>query len=167
MSRSKLRKYRHENDAGDLPYEAVLGRMVVVKRNGQSYAVTAEQAFILHLDSMAGVPGGNDVSAAMLLEEAQPNSEGDSLPKRVSTIIRRIVAPGSVVRSLELLRMARKTERYTKQAHIKLKPWIVEAALARLGDRRLSKEEQRVVLAVTRTPHKVKWPRWWTERPPV
>lgn len=69
--------------------------------------------------------------------------------------------------SLELLRMARKVERYTEQAHMRLEPWIVEAALARPGDRRLSKKEQRTVLAVTRTPHKVKWPRWWTERPPA
>jgi hypothetical protein len=43
-----------------------------------------------------------------------------------------------------------------------LEPWIVEAALDRLGDRRLTVEEQEVVVRATRTPWKVKWPDWWT-----
>lgn len=164
MSRNKLRKYRHDDDIGDLPYEAVLGRMVSVTRNGQRYVVTAEEAFILYLNSRAN---GKDVSAAILLEEEHSERQNNAPPRGVSTIIRHFVAPGGVNHSLKLLRTARKVERYTKQAHMRLEPWIVETALARLGDRRLSKEEQRTVLAVTRTPHKVKWPRWWTERPPA
>ena len=43
-----------------------------------------------------------------------------------------------------------------------LNPWIVEAALARLGDRRLTQGEQREVWQATRTPHKVQWPHWWS-----
>jgi hypothetical protein len=42
-----------------------------------------------------------------------------------------------------------------------LEPWLVEAALARLGERRLTPEEQETVVQATRTPHKVKWPQWW------
>jgi hypothetical protein len=42
-----------------------------------------------------------------------------------------------------------------------LEPWIVEAALARLGERRLTRDEQRVVERATRTPQKVSWPKWW------
>jgi hypothetical protein len=42
-----------------------------------------------------------------------------------------------------------------------LEPWIVEAAFARLGGRELSAEEQRVVLAATRTPRKARCPEWW------
>ena len=44
----------------------------------------------------------------------------------------------------------------------KLYPWIVEAALARLGSRQLSVEEQRTVLQATRTSVKVSWPSWWS-----
>ena len=43
-----------------------------------------------------------------------------------------------------------------------LNTWIVEAALERLGDRRLSDDEQREVWDATRTPRKVKWPDWWS-----
>ena len=45
-----------------------------------------------------------------------------------------------------------------------LEPWIVEAALARFGGRRLTVEKQRIVVDATRTPHKVKWPDWWEIR---
>jgi hypothetical protein len=43
----------------------------------------------------------------------------------------------------------------------KLQPWIVEAALARLGSRQLSAEEQRTIVDATRDPAKVSWPDWW------
>lgn len=42
-----------------------------------------------------------------------------------------------------------------------LNPWIVEAALERRGDRRLTVEEQQEVFANTRSPNKVNWPDWW------
>lgn len=42
-----------------------------------------------------------------------------------------------------------------------LEPWIVELALQRLGERRLTLEEQQKVLRSTSTPGKVGWPQWW------
>ena len=68
--------------------------------------------------------------------------------------------PGSVTDALEPLRMARKLDRYRETARMVLEPWIVEAALARL-DRRLTLAEQKIVVAATRTPWKVRWPDWW------
>ena len=44
------------------------------------------------------------------------------------------------------------------------KPWIVEAALARLGDRQFSTAGQREVWNAPRMPDTVSWPKWWTER---
>jgi hypothetical protein len=41
-----------------------------------------------------------------------------------------------------------------------LEPWIVEAALERLG-RQLTVGEQKIVAAATRTPWRVNWPDWW------
>ena len=45
-----------------------------------------------------------------------------------------------------------------------LKAWLVEAALSRLGERRLTPEEQREVWNSTRKPETATWPSWWTER---
>jgi hypothetical protein len=41
--------------------------------------------------------------------------------------------------------------------------WIVELALARLGSERLTFEEQKAVMRVTRKPHDHIWPQWWDE----
>ena len=69
-----------------------------------------------------------------------------------------IVTPGSVNTAVEPLGMVRKLERYRPSARMVLEPWIVQAALARLGDRRLSREEQAKVVRAVWTPHKVRWP---------
>ena len=68
---------------------------------------------------------------------------------------------GSVTSALEPLRMAKKLDRYRDTAKMMLEPWLVEMALARLGDRRLTIEQQKEVVRATRTPWKVRWPEWW------
>jgi hypothetical protein len=40
-------------------------------------------------------------------------------------------------------------------------PEAVSVALMQLGDKRLSRDEQKLVLAFTITPYKVEWPDWW------
>ena len=82
----------------------------------------------------------------------------------ISTIVLAGVAPGSVTSALEPLRMAKKLDPYRETARMVLEPWLVEAALARLG-RTLSSAEQRTIVDATRTPHKVRWPEWWSENP--
>jgi hypothetical protein len=49
-----------------------------------------------------------------------------------------------------------------ERVRLMLKPWMVEAALARLGKRRLTVAEQRTVVESTRFPNKVDWPDWWS-----
>jgi hypothetical protein len=75
-----------------------------------------------------------------------------------------MVGPGSVTSALEPLRMARKLDPYRETARMALEPWLVEAALARLG-RTLSPADQRIIVNATRTPHRVRWPDWWSEHP--
>jgi hypothetical protein len=75
------------------------------------------------------------------------------------------VAPGSVNTALQPLRMATKLDRFRPSARMLLEPWLVEQALARLGQRRLSREEQAKVVQAVRTPRKVRWPDWWEINP--
>lgn len=151
-------KGRHKQ----LPYEAVLGELVTVREpGGRSYQLTAEEAFLRQLQSKAQA---GDVSVSMLLHDAQENAESEATklnPQRVKAIIRRFVSTETVNPALLSLRMARKLDRYSERARMVLEPWLVEAALARLEDRRLSLDEQRTVFEATRTPHKVNWPDWW------
>jgi hypothetical protein len=67
--------------------------------------------------------------------------------------------------ALEPLRIATKLDRYRPTARMALEPWIVEEALARLGSRRLSRDEQATIVRATRTPRKVRWPEWWEVLP--
>lgn len=45
-----------------------------------------------------------------------------------------------------------------------LEPALVEAALERLADHRLTPDEQIVVLRLVGSPSKVNWPDWWEKR---
>jgi hypothetical protein len=145
----------------EAPYEAVLGQMVKIREGGAERHVTAAEAFLLQL-TKRGLEGDGAASRATLdmIEQARERRG----PEGPLTIVRTIVDPGSVTYALLPLRIARKLDPYRETARIMLEPWIVEAALARL-DRTLSPAEQQTIVRATRTPHKVKWPEWWTEHP--
>jgi hypothetical protein len=97
-----------------------------------------------------------------MIEQAKERQNADL--SQISEIVLVSVAPGSVTSALEPLRMARKLDPHRETARMVLEPWLVEAALGRLGGR-LSSADQRTIVKATRTPDKVRWPEWWTEYP--
>jgi hypothetical protein len=145
----------------EAPYEDVLGQIVTIREDGKERRVTAEEAFLLQLRKRAFE--GNDAAVRAFLAMIEEVSENHSASP-VHTITRVIVDPVSVTSALQSLRMARKLDPYRETARNALEPWLVEAALARLG-RSLSPAEQRIIVKATRTPRKVSWPEWWSERP--
>jgi len=134
--------------------------MVAVREGGCERRVTAAEAFLLHI-TKRGMEGDSASARASLaaIEEAQAR-RGLATPLNFSFVCKG-VSPGSVGCALDALGMAHKLNRYSEEARYQLNPWIVEAALAKFGSRRLSAEEQRIVIEVTRTPQKVNWPSWW------
>ena len=147
------------------PYDAVLGQRVLIKEGGTERRVTAAKAFLLHM-TKRGLDGDGAAarSAMTVLEEARA-ARGTGRANEITTFVWVFATPGSVNSALEPLRMATKLDRYRKTARMVLEPWLVELALARLGDRQLSPDEQAIVVRATRTPHKVRWPDWWEVRP--
>ncbi|WP_439573832.1 DUF5681 domain-containing protein [Phreatobacter sp.] len=145
----------------EAPYEAVLGQMVTIREGAVERRVTAAEAFLLQL-AKKGLEGDGAAARASLqsieaARQARPSGAAEPL-----VVV--LVSVGSLMPTLERLGMARKLDRYRPAAKVMLEPWIVEAALARLGDRQLSLAEQWTVANATRTPHRVRWPEWWVVR---
>jgi hypothetical protein len=166
--KTRFTKGRSGNPAGrprgrrrEAPHEAVLGRMVIIREDGIERQVTAAEAFLLQ-QAKRGMEGDSAAARASLdtLEVARERYS----PSGLSGIVRTIVAPGSVTGALEVLRMAKKLDPYRETARMVLEPWLVEAALTRLSQP-LSAADQRTIVNATRTPHKVQWPEWWSEKP--
>lgn len=170
-SATRFKKGRSGNPAGrprgrfkEAPYEAVLGQMVTIREDGTERRVTAAEAFLLQL-TKRGLEGDAGASRAMItaIDGAKSlHASGRFDPVQIVIVS---VAPGSVNSAMKPLRMATKLDPYRETARMALEPWLVEAALARLGDRRLTADEQHTVVKATRTPWKVNWPDWWDVEP--
>jgi hypothetical protein len=155
-------KGRPKGSKHALPYDAVLGRQVTIREDGAERQVGAAEAFLLHV-AKRGLAGDGAAARAALdaIATARAARSASGTAEKL-TIVRKFVSPESVNSALVPLRMAAKLDRYRPTARMLIEPWLVEAALARLGKRTLSREEQVEVWASTRTPHKVRWPTWWT-----
>lgn len=63
--------------------------------------------------------------------------------------------------ALRHLDIARVLYRYSMSARMRLNPYIVSSALARMGNKALTREQQEKVLKATRSPWQIQWPDWW------
>jgi hypothetical protein len=106
--------------------------MVTIREGGTSRGVTAAEAFLLQLakSGLEGDGAAARASLAMIEEAGERYGVGVS---QITEVVLVSVAPGSVTTALEALRMARKLDPLRETARMALEPWLVEAALARLG----------------------------------
>lgn len=154
---------RPRNRHREIPYHTVLGQMVTIREDGRERRVTAAEAFLLHL-TRKGLQGDSAAARASLAAiEAAREKRGS--PHEEISVIRLITISFGICTTLATLGIARKKFPLDRErVRWELNPWIVEAALARLGSRRLTEDEQREVWANTLTPENVQWPEWWSVR---
>jgi len=153
-------KGRPRGRKSSVPYDTVLGQMVTIREDGRQRRVTAAEAFILQL-TKKGLAGDSAAArsslAAIEVARASRVASGQELPT-----VRIQVRAFGLCCSIVDLGLGVLLHPHDKQrVRLMLKPWIVEAALSRPGSRRLSPEEQRIVVASTVNPEKVTWPEWW------
>ena len=151
---------RPKNRKGRLPYDHVLGQMVTVRDGGSDKRVTAAEAFLLHL-MKKGLEGDGSASRAALaaLETARtnrPSAEEVEILRVILMSFGASICLGTVGFGVKLHPTDKDKVRWL------LKTWIVDAALARLEERRLTLAEQRQVWDVAYRPKEVQWPAWWT-----
>lgn len=146
----------------DIPYEHVLGQMVMIRDGDQERRVTAAEAFILHLTSR-GLAGDSAATQASLqaIEAARARNSVYATPKHYQILVMGVgISPALKALGLTV----RKHPTTGKQMQWSLNSWIVNMALARLGDTTLSEEDQQEIWNVTRAPEQVVWPDWWVVR---
>lgn len=148
-----------------LPYEDVLGREVTIRQDSEERVVTTAEALLLKLAEIALKKGGGVAHQLADLLQVRRKSEETAEHDWPTDFIAQFISSGSVNSALVDLRMGWLRDPFRSSAKIFLEPWIVEQALDRLGDRRLTVQEQMEVLKATRTPTKVKWPNWWQALP--
>lgn len=155
---------RPRNRRREVPYDTLLGQMVTIREDGRERRVTAAEAFLLHLTKKGLEGDGAAARASLAAIETARAATGRDQPE-ITVIIYKCVSPGSVGVALDALGMAVQQNRGSKTARYQLRPWIVQAALARLNDTRLTIQEQATVIETTKSPDQVKWPEWWSVRP--
>jgi hypothetical protein len=142
-----------------IPYDHVLGRMVTIREDGRERRITAAEAFLLQL-TKKGLEGCSASARSSLQVIEQARASRPELDKdRISGIVVRYFGLSCVVEDLRIGICVNATS--DEHCRLMLSPWIVEMALAKMAPDKLSLEEQHIVLASTRTPHKVRWPDWW------
>jgi len=154
-------KGRPRGRRNGLPYDAVLGQLVTIREDGRERRVTAAEAFLLYMTKSGLAGNGPAGRAALAAIEAARAARGTTDDGGVHQIVWQGVDPRYATTGLLVLRMAVKLDLYRPTARMMIEPWVVDAALKRLGERQLTVEEQAEVWFSTRTPRKVSWPDWW------
>ncbi|UZK66682.1 DUF5681 domain-containing protein [Sphingomonas sp. M1-B02] len=158
-------KGRPRGSGSRAPHDAVLRQRVTIREDGVERRVTAAEAFLLQM-AKRGLDGDSAAARSALASIAEARAaRGELGGEEIRVIIISPVTPGSVEPATRKLGISKKLDPYRSSTRGVLEPWLVELALTRLGDRRLTIPEQREVLHATRTPKKIEWPAWWTELP--
>lgn len=125
--------------------------------------MTAAEAFLLQL-TKKGLEGCSASARASLaaIEAARSNRAHTQNELQIVRIVFRTFGLCSVAEDLGIAVLLNKSSK--DNARLELKPWIVEAALKRMPANHFTIEQQRTVVASTRTPEKVQWPVWWAVR---
>lgn len=169
-SSTRFQKGRSGNPPGrprksrrEIPYDHVLGQMVTVLEDGKPRRITAAEAFIMQL-TKKGLQGDSASARASLDAIEAARASRPDLPgeHRIVRILLRGFGLGCVTEHLGMSVRRNRTSQENVRTY--LKPWIVQAALARI-DGNLTPAEQQIVVDATQTPEKVDWPDWWSVRP--
>lgn len=99
------------------------------------------------------------------LKEQLDQAQSHINPDKPFYVVREWPSDLDVVECLEdaadVSGFGKKAYRKQKTGRVLLENWVIEEAFANLGERRLTRDEQEMVLAAVRLPKTICWPEWW------
>lgn len=143
-----------------------LDETVLFPINGVRRRMTRREAIMEIAQSRALSLRDDDLTILLLNLEfqlSQAEIEVDYRPVRGGIVAGRSLAIKNVEAIVQALGLGRLIYKEHAAQRVALKPDLVSLALSRFEDRRLTREEQKLVVAFTLTPWKVDWPNWWEE----
>ena len=143
------------------PYDKVLGQMVTIREGGAERRVRVDEAFLLQI-AAKGLAGQNSITRAALEAFETIESLRSAVNRELLIIYSVYPEAGDLRDAIQKLNIATLLDGCRPSARLGLETWVIEEALARLGDRRLTLSEQQIVVAAARMAHKVRWPNWWS-----
>ncbi len=153
-------KGRPPGAKSSVPYDTVLGQMVTIREDGRQRRVTMAEAFILQL-TRKGLAGDSAAARSSLAAIEAARASRSAIDQALPSVRLQVRTFGLCCSIVDLGLGVLLNPHDKQRVRLMLKPWIVEAALSRLGSHRLSAEEQRIVVSSTQNPAKVSWPDWW------
>lgn len=135
--------------------------MVTIRDGGEERRMRADEAFLLQL-AAKGLAGDSPITRAALDAFEKIASLQPTVQEGMRIIYRVCPEEGDLRDAIQELSVAKLLDGSRPSARLGLETWVIEEALARLGDKRLTVAEQEIVVAAARMAHKVRWPTWWS-----
>jgi hypothetical protein len=137
--------------------------MVTVKINGKKQRVTRRIAFFKQVEARATATKDHEILQLLLNHHIVMSKLDATLPNAEIWLIESpgSIRPYSLEGAIEALGGGRLLYAHSDSARMLLDPWVIEFGLGHLGEHRLSRQEQRIVLFFARLPKRAAWPDWW------
>lgn len=138
--------------------------MVTVKLGGKDRRLIRREAFLRKVEEIAVARRDGEITRLLLDQQTAMSKLKAKLKTRKYTISQGSIggiSRYSVEGAIYALGGGDLLYRDSSTARMLLEPWVIELGVAHLGERRLSRQEQRIVLFFARHPKRTRWPSWW------
>lgn len=132
--------------------------------NGKMRRVKRRVAFLRQVQAKAIAEQDHDIIRLLLDRHIAMSKLQAKVPyEKVKTVTISFggIRPNSLEGAIHALGGGDLLYANSPKARMLLEPWVIEMGLEHLGKRRLSFDEQRIVLMFARHPRRTQWPDWW------
>jgi hypothetical protein len=142
------------------------GETVTLDNGGQKQRVTKRIAFLRTVHARAVKEQDHEILRLLADRHIDLSIVQAKVPYEkvwVRALSISYIWPDSLEGTIHALRGGDVVYANSASARMLLEPWVIEFGFSLLGERTLSRQEQRIVLYFARHPKRTRWPSWWEE----